>query len=198
MQKISSRFFPNLPRFAQISNSHCGPATLSMLLANLGVKVRQKDIVPAAKLTVKKINDFGVTVWELAEATKKLSNFDFWMKDNATIQEINKLITKHNCPVAVEWQGEFLQYGDDDSGHYSVVTEISKKDNSIYIADPYKHFSGKDRKLKLTRFQELWWDINEIKNPATKKLELIKDYHLIFIIIPKGATFPIDLGMELL
>lgn len=193
MQKILPRYFPNLPRIAEITNVHCGPATLQMLFENIGVRVSQDEIVEAAGSSLKRLRRYGMSMGEMATAVGRISSSSqFWMKDNCEISDL-KLLLERGIPVGVEWQGEFLQYSDEDNGHYSVVTHLDG--DKIYIADPYEHFAGKDRRLELDRFEELWWDTNELRDMETGKMVLVRDHHMIFIIIPKDETFPEELGM---
>lgn len=194
--KSKPSFFPNLPRVAQITNSHCGPAVAQMLLGNVGERFTQEEIVDAASLTVKKLNKYGMNVEEIAIAVNKIApDVQFWMKDNMTLPEIRKILVEHKYPVGVEWQGEFLQYADEETGHYAIVTNIDDWDGTITMADPFEPFSKKDRTLTLTRFEELWWDENEIRDLRTDTMIKVKDYHMAFIITKKGEDFPRQLKM---
>lgn len=194
MQKNLPENFPHLPRIKQISNFHCGPAVVQMLLGYLGYDIGQEDIVEAGGSSLKRLHKIGMNVWELAVAVKNLApDLQFWMKDNTTIEELKQMVKKY--PMAVEWQGEFLEYDDDDNGHYSVVTHIANWDNLVFIADPYDKFAGKDRKIPLSRFEELWWDINKIRNPKTDRINHVKDYHMMFTITPKDEKLPREVGM---
>lgn len=195
MQKTSFKYFPKLPRITEISNTHCGPATLRMLLVNTGVQAGQRRIVNESS-SVKRLLKYGMNVFELAKATKKISpKVQFWFKDNADLQDVRKILEEYNYPVGIEWQGDFKQFTDENNGHYSVITHISKNGKTVFIADPFFYFAGKDRRVKTFHFEKLWWDDNEIVNPKTKKLEKIKDYHMIFIVAPKHETFPVELEM---
>lgn len=195
MQK-TSRNFTELPRISQITNSHCGPAVTQMLLGFLRVRVRQDDVVRAAGSTIKRLNKFGMNLEELAKAVSEIdSDLQFWIKDKATIKDLTDLIQKYKYPVGVEWQGEFGKYSDDDFGHYSIVSNIDMETDNIYLVDPYKMFAGKDRRFKIDRFEELWWDENEVRNTKTGKMDIVKDNHVIFIITPKSETFPRELKM---
>lgn len=172
-----------------------------MLLSFQGVKVSQRTLVKAADLTVK-IKEHGMLVSELAQAVKKITpDFVFWFKKEATLKDLDKLIKDLNYPVGVEWQGIFKyatkeEANDDDPGHYSVVTGLDLRKKMIYIADPFKHFAGRDRKLPLLTFNRRWWDINERINKKTNRTYQIDDDHLLFIITPKKETFPKKLKMK--
>lgn len=195
MQKTfrKHKFFPKMPRIAEISNTHCGPATLAMLLGNSGVRVGQNKIVQVSS-TIERIRNNGMAIWEMDVATKKLSNLVFWLKYNATTDDIKELL-RRGYPVGIDWQGDFKQYSDKDDGHYSVVTNISKSNKSIFIADTYRHFAGRDRRIDLKFFEKRWWEFNEVKNVETGLMEEIKIYHLMFIVAKKNDTFPVEMGM---
>jgi hypothetical protein len=52
-----------------------------------------------------------------------------------------------------------------------------------------------DRKFKIRDFEKRWWDENEIKVSGTSKRRLIKDKRIMFVITPKGESWPKKLGM---
>jgi hypothetical protein len=97
MPKKSSkpRFNFNLPQFMQISESHCGPAVIQMLLSHVGVHIHQEDVAEmggAASL----IDLNGMRVDQLALAVKKLApHVEFWYKDHAVLQELIDLVRLH-------------------------------------------------------------------------------------------------------
>lgn len=198
MQKRSAkpRYFSKLPRIAQISNSHCGIAVATMLLGNLDIKTTQEEVEAKAKISKRKIASYGINVPELGQACKKNGKVDFWMKENARFSDIKVLLKVNKAPVGIEWQGDFGEFDNGEYGHYSVATHVDETKQLIYIADPYKHFAGKDRKLKISKFKRLWWDVNEIKDPKTKKMRIVKDNKMIFVVTKKGETFPEKLGMS--
>lgn len=198
--KIKGKPFPGMARVKEISNYACGPATLVMLLSFVGVKTSQTGITRSIR-AVNKIKLYGITVKDLAKATRiagkqKLS---FWRKQFAGINDIALAIDKYKSPVGVEWQGEFYENDDEDEGHYCVVTKVDKKASYLRIADPYfnSYFDYKDldRKFEIPEFKKKWWDINEIKVSGSSKLRKIKDTRLMFVITPKGISWPKKLGM---
>ena len=85
--------------------------------------------------------------------------------------------------------------GDDDPGHYSIVTKIDTHKNIVMIADPYKHYARKDRRFSILEFERRWWDINEVVDPVTKHKSEMYDYHLMFTVAPEFVTFPAELKM---
>lgn len=48
----------------------------------------------------------------------------------------------------------FITWWDEDAGHYSLVKNINK--DSILLMDPWMARQGKDKRLKITQFQEHW------------------------------------------
>jgi hypothetical protein len=189
-----------LERVLQISESHCGPAVVQMLLANLGIGVSQEQVAEAGGAT-ELIELHGMRVDQLALAVKLISPaVTFWFKQNSRLRELIALVTRHRYPVGVEWQGLFeddesSETEDADYGHYSVVTHVDLKRKELIIADPYKDFVDQDRIFSLEFFARRWWDTNEITDPTTGRTELVEDYHMMFIITPAEATFPAELGM---
>lgn len=197
MGKISNNnSFPDMARITQITSSHCGPATLAMLLNHHNISMGQGEIAAFAGVE-EKLEEFGMNIFEMADAVKKIApELTFWYKDHSSREELDYLINKIKMPVGVEWQGVFYEYSDGDDGHYSVVVGINIEGDRIVIADPYEPFSQKDRIFKLHKFIKRWWDVNEIVNPATGKVTHETDDQMMFILTKKGETFPIDLGMK--
>ncbi|MFI5240969.1 MAG: cysteine peptidase family C39 domain-containing protein [Microgenomates group bacterium] len=189
--KVFGRPFPTMERVKQITSSHCGPAVLVSLFSFLGEKVSQKKITASLRAQ-KRIKKFGLSVKDLASATKiygKDGGLVFWKKANAKISDLDQLINKYGFPVGVEWQGVFYEDEDEDNGHYSVVTQINKKEGYLRMADPYYRFAGHDRKFKTTLFVKRWWDTNLINK------KVVYDKRVLFIVAPKKETFPKKLGM---
>lgn len=189
----------------QISESHCGPAVIQMILNHLGIDVTQEEVAEmggAASL----IELNGMRVDQLALAVKKLApTVDFWYKENSTLQELVNLIVVHRYPVGVEWQGLFddtddddddRETGDDEYGHYSVVTHVHPRKRQLIIADPYKSFISQARVFDFEEFEERWYDYNEVTDPDTGKPSLVEDFHMMFIITPPGEVFPYKYGMK--
>lgn len=209
MPKKSSkpRFNFNQPQFMQISESHCGPAVIQMLLNHLGLDVHQEEVAAMGGAT-SLIELNGMRVDQLALAVKKLApTVDFWYKDHATLQELVDLIMVQRYPVAVEWQGLFddaddeddeddSETGDDDYGHYSVVTHVHPRKRQLIIADPYKSYISQARVFDFEEFEERWYDYNEVTDPKTGKPVLVEDYHMMFIVTPPGEVFPFRYGMK--
>lgn len=184
-----------MKRVKQITPYHCGPAVIKMLASWQGVTVKQKDIVAAAGIG-RRLKIYGMTVAEMSRAVSRLwPGLQLWYKDNASLKELQELVEAYGQPVGVEWQGVFEEYEDEDSGHYAVVVHVDMANNVILLADPFKKYAGKDRRFSISDFEHRWWDTNEITDSRTGKHKLVKDYHLMFTVTPKEATFPESLGM---
>lgn len=211
MQNLSLKPpFSEIPRVRQATSVHCGPAVLEMLAYHLGLGVDQQRFVSAAgvgdKLRLK-----GMTVSELGlAATRVVPEVQFWYKANSAIRELYEIVMVHHFPVGVEWQGDFYsgvtpemeaQFSDDedeeddDSGHYSMITYVNTSNNVIFLADPYKYYAGRDRRFTIREFENRWWDINEVTDPDTGRHRHLKDNKMMFIVVPRTATFPEYLGM---
>jgi len=203
LKKLSSGIFPFLPRVAQENSYYCGPAVLKALLAFHGKEVNQDDIVEAAGVG-HKIKDHGMTVAELGRASSILApELQFWSKTHSTMGELSAILNMHEQPVSVEWQGVFDypdeevdEDEDDDPGHFSIITKLDTKNNIVLIADPDRHYAGKDRLFSVLEFERRWWDINKVMNPFTNKLEEVDDYHVMFFITKKEDIYPEQFGMQ--
>lgn len=195
--------FPSLNRTAQINSFYCGPATIQMLLSFYQIDIDQDTIVSALNIG-NKIQNYGMMVAEMGEFINKFyPQLQFWVKFNATISDLSKLINEYSIPVGVEWQGIFdypdeesYDDEDDDPGHLSVVTAIDTNDNYILISDPSQHYAGTDRKFSILQFIRRWWDINKTTDPVTNKIQEVDDYHCLFIITSKEDNSPEKLGLE--
>ena len=187
-------YFPRMRRVKQITSYHCGPAVVKMLLSCQGVTVNQKDIVAAAGIG-RHLKIYGMTVAEMSQAVSRLfPKLQLWYKDNSNLKELQTVIRDYQVPVGVEWQGVFEEYEDEDNGHYAVVVYLNMADNVILLADPFKKYAGKDRRFSIIDFEHRWWDINEISDPRTGKHKLVKDYHMMFMILPQELAWPESLG----
>ena len=188
-------------RFTQISELHCGPAVVQMLLGNLGIEVGQEQVA-AAGGAAEMIEENGMRVDQMAIAVRALvPQVEFWWKEQATLNDLALLIHRYRYPVGVEWQGlfeedELAETGDSDYGHYSVVTHMDRRKRELIIADPYKDFIAQDRIFSFEFFDRRWWDYNEVIDVQTGQTKLVKDDHLLFILTPLTSTFPIRLGMK--
>ena len=188
-------------RAQQISESHCGPAVIQMLLSNLGVEVTQEAVAEAGAAT-ELIELHGMRVDQLARAVRLLApDAQFWYKNRSRLEELITLVTDYRYPVGVEWQGLFEDEEEDedeegDYGHYSIVTHVDSDKNELVIVDPYKEFVDQDHILTFGNFVRRWWDFNEVTHPKTGKTRLVKDDHMMFIATPKDAIFPKELGMR--
>ncbi len=188
--------FPKMARIKQISGYHCGPAVLVSLFSFLGVKTSQKRVVASLRAQ-NKIKQYGLNMKDLARAAAFTGKgaFVFWKKSGGKMTDLHLIINKYKYPVGVEWQGVFYEDEDEDNGHYSIVTAIDKGKSVLRMADAYPKFAGVDRGFKIHDFMERWWDSNEITVSGTTKKRTVYDSKMMFIIIPKGESWPKKLGM---
>ncbi len=193
--------FSRLRRIEQISESHCGPAVIEMLLENIGVNASQEAITEAAGAAAT-ITEHGTRVDQLAQAVRKLApGARLWFKEKASLADLRYVLDEQKYPVGVEWQGLFDEDEDefdDDYGHYSVISHIDLAKGVLIVVDPYKDFADQDRILKISVFQKRWWDDNEVKDPRTGKTSYKRDEQLFFVVAPVDEPFPAELGMQVL
>lgn len=190
--------FSRLRRIEQITENHCGPAVIQMLLENIGIQVAQEEITDAAGAT-HTIATHGTRVDQLARAVQTLAPIaKLWFKESASVDDLIYVLDECKYPVGVEWQGIFGDEDEDeeDYGHYSVVAHIDKAKDELIIADPYKDFVDQNRIIRITTFLDRWWDFNEVKDPDTGRKEFKKDEQMFFVVVPLSATFPTNLDMK--
>jgi len=191
--------FSRLRRIEQITENHCGPAVIQMLLENIGVNVTQEDVTEAAGAT-RTIATHGTRVDQLAKAVHQLApGAKLWYKERASLDNLEYVLDECKYPVGVEWQGLFddpVDEDDDDYGHYSVISHIDKAKDELIVVDPYKDFVDQDRILKISLFLKRWWDYNEVKDPQTGEKVFKKDEQLFFVVAPLDVSFPAELQMQ--
>lgn len=181
----------------QISEAHCGPAVLQMLLFNYGIDTTQENIVKAAGME-KKIYTYGTNIGDFAAATNVLApTLHFWYKINAKFSDLERLLNK-GYAVGVGWQGLFEEIEDEDDtyGHYSIVSHIDKEKDELIIVDPYKNFTNQNRIVSVETFINRWWDWNWVTNPKTKRRRLVKDERILFVITREDENLPKNLRMK--
>lgn len=199
--KIQGKPFASMGRVREISNYSCGPATLAMLLSFVGYKVSQTKLTKSIRAQ-NKVKFYGIDINDMAKAVSVSSKkkLELWKKHKASINDIALVIEEFKYPVGVEWQGDFYENEDEDKGHYGVVTKVNKKTGYLRIADPYFNnffeYKDLDRKYKIKDFIEKWWDINEVKVAGRSNHKKVKDTRMMFVITPKGETWPKGLGMR--
>jgi len=190
--------FSRLRRIQQITENHCGPAVLQMLLENVGVNISQEEITEAASAT-HTIETHGTRVDQLAKAVHELAPIaKLWFKEKASVEDLEYVLDECKFPVGVEWQGLFEDMDDDDEdyGHYSILAHIDRVKDEIIVVDPYKDFVDQSRIVKMSLFLNRWWDFNEVKDPETGGKTFKKDEQLFFVVVPLSAAFPVELGMQ--
>lgn len=191
----------DLPRIRQISEYHCGPAVLQMLLAHRGVAASQERLTELAEVAAT-IATHGARVDQLARAVAWLrEGVCLWYKNQASADDLVAVMCRHRCPAGVEWQGFFEDREEDedfvngDYGHYSIVTRIDRRSGLITLRDPYPDFWRADRVFRLEWFIRRWWDVNEAPAPGAGAPRLIEDRHMLFVVTSERARFPAALGM---
>lgn len=204
----------------QISESHCGPAVIQMLLSNVGIEVSQEAVAEAGGAS-SLIELNGMRVDQLAQAVRLLApQVIFYYKDHATIHELVRVVKDYHHPVGVEWQGLFdddedkeedeeedeepqapglmsdSESEENDYGHYSLVVHADRRKKQLIIADPYKDYFSQARIFSFHEFDERWYDFNEIPDPVTGQPMLIEDDHMMFVVARRSVIFPRLLGMR--
>jgi ABC-type bacteriocin/lantibiotic exporter with double-glycine peptidase domain len=190
--------FSRLRRIEQITENHCGPAVIQMLLENIGVEASQEEITEAAG-AAHTIETHGTRVDQLARAVHELAPIArLWYKEKASPEDLEYVLNEYKSPVGVEWQGLFedMDDDDDDYGHYSILANIDKAKDEIIVLDPYKDFVDQSRIVRMSVFLNRWWDFNEVKDPQTGEKTFKKDEQLFFVVVPLNVTFPTELGMR--
>src|SRR3989339_107563 len=185
----------------QISENHCGPAVVQMLLENIGIETTQELITKAGGSNESMLDRYGMRVDQFAKAVFVIApTASLWTKEKATVNDIKKLLEVYDHPVGIEWQGLFEdsleeEDPDEDYGHYSIVSHVDEETGNLIIVDPYKYFEDRNRIVSNKIFVKRWWDNNAYMDEVTCKLKHKKDVRLLFIIADNSETFPEELGL---
>src|SRR5215475_10929411 len=111
---LDPKRFDRLRWIEQISEYHCGPAVIQMLLENIGVNATQEEITEAAGATLT-IATHGTRVDQLAKAVDELAPAaKLWYKEKGTPDNLEYVLTVCKFPVGVEWQGLFGDVDEDE------------------------------------------------------------------------------------
>lgn len=194
--QIQGKAFPKMRRVKQITVYHCGPAVLEALFSFVGHKVTQTSLVRSLRAG-NRIRQYGLSVKDLGRAAKAAGGgkFTFWKKSNSKMSDVDLIVNKYKYPVGVEWQGLFYEHADEDNGHYGIITRIDKKAKTLRLADSFHVFAGVDRRFAIKAFLGRWWDQNDISVAGTTRKRRITDNKVMFLITPKGESWPKKLGM---
>ena len=197
MQKTSNKSDFSFQKITQISESHCGPAVVQMLLNNIGINSSQEEITTAAGVE-KTIARNGMRIDHMVTSIATLDlKARLWYKARASIEDIRTLLEVHKFPVGVEWQGIFskAQEINASTGHYSIVTRVDNTAQELIIVDPYKDYADQDRIIEKKVFLRRWWDDNTIQNPISHRTQNVHDDKVLFVLTPLSTSFPDDLRM---
>src|SRR5512141_157991 len=91
--------FSRLRIIEQISEHHCGPAVIQMLLENIGVSATQEQITEAAG-AARTIEVQGTRVDQLARAVRELApDARLWYKENASLRDLKYVLEEARFPA---------------------------------------------------------------------------------------------------
>jgi hypothetical protein len=192
-------------QITQITDAHCGPAVVQMLLEPVEVFVTQEAVAREGEAE-KDLNQYGMRVDQMALAVNRLApQVRFWYKYRGDISDL-KVIIRRGYGVAVEWQGLFYETEEeeqeedppdfDDRGHYSIAVSVDEEYEEMVFVDPHRQFAGRKRLFSLPVFLRRWWDKNYQVEPYTGEVKETRDEGLLFFITPASETFPYDLGCK--
>lgn len=123
------------------SPSHCGPASLKMVLDYLGLEKTEAELALLTECTEER----GTSARNIVAAAQSLG-FAAFLKDGASVAHIREWVIERQLPVIVAWFSH-----DDD--HYSVVVDIDESE--ISIADPE---TATIERYRLADFEKVWYD----------------------------------------
>lgn len=120
--------------------SHCGPASLKMVLGYYGISVSEKILARESGCTFEE----GTSVAGLRKAAK-IHGCKTEVVDDGTIEMVRDWVEHMKIPVIVHWFSH-------DTGHYSVVVRVTS--THITLMDPE---IGKRRTVTHAVFLQVWF-----------------------------------------
>ena len=189
---------------SQETDENCGPAVIQTLLAKYRRKMTQDEIIRVARVKTR-LKEHGTRPDQLARAVKKIApNLQFWYKDQATVEDLDRLIHVYHQPVVINWQGLFYDTVEEEDrfnpqgehGHYSLVVDIDLAHDTITTSDPYPEYNAQPRVFSLRWFCTRWWDVDHSDHLKNGKPDSFHTKHFLFIVARKSETFPASLGMQ--
>jgi ABC-type bacteriocin/lantibiotic exporter with double-glycine peptidase domain len=160
-----------LKSYQQKKPSFCGPAVLKIVMDYYGVFAEEEELAKLANTH----ETWGTSIDGMVSAAKHFG-FDVFYKEDASINDLKNYVLEKNQPVIVRWFFE-------DTGHYSIVADITGK--NIVMADPLsKIFSlAKKRIIPIEKFSKIWFDLAESERRIALPRELVKNF--MMVLIPK-------------
>jgi len=150
IKQPSNAYSIPLPLHVFQTFNNCGPATLSMVLSNLGVERPQEElgkIIRPYQNPQGNNDDKSVTLDELAEEAEK-DGFVSYYRPNGTI-ELIKLFVSNDIPVVTR---TWLKKGE-DIGHYRIVKGYDEGKKQIIQDDS---FQGPNLSFSYEEFLNIW------------------------------------------
>lgn len=165
-----SLFLSVKPHQEKLNASHCGPASLKMVLDYFGTELSEDRLAEMTGCTV----EDGVEADDIKRVAEELG-FECDIHDDSTFEDLEYWLKK-KVPVIVDWITPGVP-GDDRSimagGHYSVVVGLN--DTHILLLDPQ---IGGYRSVKRKDFWEVWYD--HIGNSPEKGKFFVRQLIAIF------------------
>lgn len=112
-----------------------------MVLAYYGVEKSEHELAELTQCDP----ELGISGEEMLVAVRSMG-FDGYIKDDASLNDLEELVSKKQIPVIVDWFSE-------DDGHYSVVVDLDSE--NIYLQDPEM---GHLRAMRRSKFYRVWFD----------------------------------------
>jgi len=157
-----------------------------MMLRKYKVKVSQREIA-AATQAGPTLHEHGCRIDQLSLAVATVTpSYRLLARYDASIDEVRHMINDFGLPVGVEWRGQFLH--DDGSryedGHYSLVTHVDTTHGLLKIIDPDETSALRGGEISMAEFEPRWWDENWLGSPIDPASPLVRNYHLMFVVVP--------------
>ena len=150
----SQKILIPVPHIYQTFNN-CGPATLSMILANFGKNVSQKELADLMRPYQHPKGDNDDKTIFPTEFANFAQKYGFEAKNGvaADIELLKEVITKAEIPVVVKG---WLKVNE-DIGHFWVVRGFDEQQGMLITDDSYH---GPNRKTSYANFLRLWQPFN--------------------------------------
>ncbi len=149
----------NVPKIKQLP-FHCGPASLSMILAYYGRNIDQKEIAPMADFDP----EDGVFPPRLAECARDLGYMVEELQ-GLSIQEAISIIRDKGIPLIARVRSRRREGG----AHLIIIKGYDLNEKILYINDPK---DLRRKRIDFTSFEKMW----VVDNYREKRHWITKNY----------------------
>jgi len=155
---------------------YCGPGALKIALSAFDIDKSEDELAKLATTNDSELVRTGGTEHEGMIAAAKALGMSVFIKEEATIADLEYFINEEKLPAIVGWF-------DTDDDHYSVAVEITE--HEVVLAD--SSWLGPERRISRELFPHIWFDFVGAGNHKVS-------WGWLMVITPQKKEFKIEGG----